>query len=135
MTLSLAQVSQLYMKKAPLNNQASRLLKKLPILNSKNIELAPFVTNMNQMFREARNFNQPIGNWNISNVTDTSNMFRKAKTPNDADPKDSPNLREQVALPCAGFPTHLHPPYPSLTPTPPLSNTPRTAPEARMNNK
>jgi len=28
------------------------------------------------MFYEAMNFNQNIGNWNVSNVTDMSSMFR-----------------------------------------------------------
>ncbi len=36
------------------------------------------VTDMSDMFREATSFNQPIGNWNTSNVTDMSGMFEGA---------------------------------------------------------
>jgi surface protein len=31
------------------------------------------------MFHLAENFNQPIGNWNVSNVTNMTNMFERAK--------------------------------------------------------
>jgi len=37
------------------------------------------VTNMVEMFRDATAFNQPIGSWNISNVTDMSYMFEAAQ--------------------------------------------------------
>ena len=36
------------------------------------------VTNMNSMFREASSFNQDIGQWNVSQVSDMSGMFRSA---------------------------------------------------------
>ncbi|SMC08475.1 BspA family leucine-rich repeat surface protein [Nitratiruptor tergarcus] len=36
------------------------------------------VTNMSNLFRDAVNFNQPIGNWDTSNVTDMSSMFWSA---------------------------------------------------------
>ena len=35
---------------------------------------------MSNMFSIARSFNQPIGNWNVSNVTNMSGMFFKAKS-------------------------------------------------------
>ena len=34
------------------------------------------VTNMRNMFGCAKAFNQPIGNWDVSSVTDMSLMFR-----------------------------------------------------------
>ena len=33
------------------------------------------VTNMNWMFHTAESFNQPLNNWNVSNVTDMYGMF------------------------------------------------------------
>ena len=33
---------------------------------------------MNSMFSEAISFNQPIGNWDVSNVEDMSSMFANA---------------------------------------------------------
>jgi surface protein len=36
------------------------------------------VSNMGQMFRGATAFNQPIGNWDVSKATDMSSMFRNA---------------------------------------------------------
>ena len=33
------------------------------------------VTDMSNMFKEATSFNQPIGNWDVSQVTDMSGMF------------------------------------------------------------
>ena len=30
------------------------------------------------MFNKAENFNQPLNNWNVSNVTDMRSMFREA---------------------------------------------------------
>ena len=38
------------------------------------------VTIMSNMFNEALSFNQPIGNWNIDNVTDMSNIFEDASS-------------------------------------------------------
>ena len=35
---------------------------------------------MSNMFNEALSFNQPIGNWNIDNVTDMSNIFEDASS-------------------------------------------------------
>ena len=32
------------------------------------------------MFYEASDFNQPLNNWNVSNVTDMSSMFRNASS-------------------------------------------------------
>ena len=37
------------------------------------------VTNMSCMFNEATAFNQPIGNWDTSKVTDMASMFEEAK--------------------------------------------------------
>ena len=34
---------------------------------------------MNGMFNYAKNFNQPLNNWNVSNVEDMSSMFDEAK--------------------------------------------------------
>ena len=36
------------------------------------------VTDMSGMFENAEAFNQPIGNWDVSNVTDMRNMFYAA---------------------------------------------------------
>ena len=36
------------------------------------------VTNMGNMFRRALSFNQPIGDWDVSNVTDMESMFMNA---------------------------------------------------------
>jgi surface protein len=36
------------------------------------------INNTSEMFRDATNFNEPIGNWNTSNVTDMDEMFRGA---------------------------------------------------------
>ncbi|MCI7237947.1 BspA family leucine-rich repeat surface protein, partial [Campylobacter sp.] len=33
------------------------------------------VTNMSEMFSGCENFNQPLNSWNVSNVTDMSEMF------------------------------------------------------------
>ena len=33
---------------------------------------------MNQMFRQAYNFNQPLDDWNVASVTDMGYMFRSA---------------------------------------------------------
>ena len=30
------------------------------------------------MFKDARSFNQPLNNWNVSNVTDMGHMFQEA---------------------------------------------------------
>ena len=35
---------------------------------------------MEYMFGSAYSFNQPIGNWNVSNVTNMSFMFQSAKS-------------------------------------------------------
>ena len=35
---------------------------------------------MNDMFREATSFNQPLNSWNVSSVTDTDSMFREASS-------------------------------------------------------
>ena len=42
------------------------------------------MTNMEQMFRNASTFNQPIGNWNVSSVTLMHNLFNGAATFNQA---------------------------------------------------
>ena len=36
------------------------------------------VTNMSEMFKNATYFNQPLGKWNVSNITNTNNMFQGA---------------------------------------------------------
>ena len=36
------------------------------------------VKNMGYMFANARSFNQPLNNWNMSNVTDMNWMFAEA---------------------------------------------------------
>ena len=40
------------------------------------------VTNMDFMFSDAESFNQPIGNWNVSSVTNMFRMFRGASSYN-----------------------------------------------------
>ena len=42
------------------------------------------VTDMGEMFKDARAFNQPIGRWNVANVTDMNkkNISRKRKQSN-----------------------------------------------------
>jgi len=42
------------------------------------------VTNMNYMFYKAINFNQPIGNWDVSKVTHMNSMFKNATAFNQA---------------------------------------------------
>ena len=37
------------------------------------------VNDMSNMFREARNFNSPIGHWDVSNVTNMASMFEEAE--------------------------------------------------------
>ena len=37
---------------------------------------------MSDIFLDAKNFNQPIGNWDTSNVTDMHNMFDCASVVN-----------------------------------------------------
>ena len=36
------------------------------------------VTNMSSMFKGATSFNQPIGNWDVSNVISMNHMFEGA---------------------------------------------------------
>ncbi|MBR2149102.1 MAG: BspA family leucine-rich repeat surface protein [Campylobacter sp.] len=36
------------------------------------------VTNMNNMFSGATSFNQPLNDWDVSNVTNMSGMFQSA---------------------------------------------------------
>ena len=38
------------------------------------------VTNMRELFKEYKNFNEDISNWNVSNVTNMQHMFDGAKT-------------------------------------------------------
>ena len=38
------------------------------------------VTNMNELFRDARSFNEPIGDWNVSNVINMQGMFLGASS-------------------------------------------------------
>ena len=38
------------------------------------------VTTMKNMFWAAEVFNQPLNNWNVSNVTDMSHMFNRASS-------------------------------------------------------
>lgn len=37
------------------------------------------VTNMQNMFKNAELFNQPLNNWDVSNVTDMQSMFENTK--------------------------------------------------------
>ena len=50
---------------------------KLEFVNLKDTSM---VTDMSQMFRGAKSFNQPIGNWDTSKVTSMDSMFRGAKS-------------------------------------------------------
>ena len=43
-----------------------------------NIQDTSHVTDMSFMFFRAKSFNQPIGNWNMSNVEDKQGMFKRA---------------------------------------------------------
>ena len=47
---------------------------------------------MASMFKVAKSFNQPLDNWNVSNVTDISRMFEKAASFNQ--PLDKWNFKE-----------------------------------------
>ena len=38
------------------------------------------LTNMDNMFRGATSFNQPLNNWNVSNVGDMGDMFLDARS-------------------------------------------------------
>ena len=38
------------------------------------------VTNMREMFLHATSFNQPLNNWDVSNVTDMRRMFNGARS-------------------------------------------------------
>jgi len=37
------------------------------------------ITSMNDLFKDATNFNEPLGNWDVSKVTNMSGMFADAK--------------------------------------------------------
>ena len=43
------------------------------------------VTSMRLMFRDAKAFNQALNNWNVGNVTNMANMFHNAKAFTDQD--------------------------------------------------
>ena len=45
-----------------------------------NIKDTSNVTSMSEMFKDAKSFNQPIGNWKIHNVTDMREMFSWAES-------------------------------------------------------
>lgn len=45
------------------------------------------VTNMSEMFGYAESFNQPIGSWDVSNVKNMDEMFKGAKSYSHTKPK------------------------------------------------
>jgi len=54
---------------------------------------------MHNMFEQAADFNQPIGDWNVSNVTYMISMFYEADTFN----QDISNWDVGNVLDCTGF--------------------------------
>jgi surface protein len=82
------------------------------------------VTDMNYMFTLTEAFNQPIGGWDVSNVTDMSNMFYRAYAFNQVRP-----AVPAPAVPAPAVPVHAVPAVlqnnvdykPALLPTPHFS--------------
>ncbi len=57
------------------------------------------VTNMSEMFKDASNFNSPIGNWDVSNVVVLSNMFYGATAFNqDISSWDISNVTQTIGM-------------------------------------
>ena len=51
------------------------------------------VEDMEQMFKNATSFNQPLNNWDVSNVTDMRRMFEEASSFRDAGRNGGTNSR------------------------------------------
>ena len=52
----------------------------IPPFTNATLRRAVQVTNMAEMFYDAKSFNQPLNNWNVSNVTFMNRMFNGARS-------------------------------------------------------
>ena len=58
---------------------------------------------MDSMFSWAKNFNQPLNNWNVSKVTNMREMFYEAKAFN----QNISNWNTKNVANCSGFANHI----------------------------